>query len=124
MAKRRARSSPQRDHFPIANPWLSAVRISISPLDLSPFEDRRTFHPLRDFRPALTFGKRSSARVVDKAKPARSISPSRFHFAVPNKVLICVRRQRRKEVLHALRRVGRGSSGSRRIRNYYSDVRC
>lgn len=122
MARRSSRAS-QRDHFPIANPWLSAVRVSIAPADLSIFEDRRTFHPLQDFRPALTFGKRSSARVIDRVKPARSFRPSNFHFAVPNKVAICVRRKRRKEVLHALGRVGAGSSRRRR-RNYYSDVRC
>lgn len=91
---------------------------------LSLLEDRRLFHPGRDFGPARSFSRRDQARVVIKqsvSKPAAF--SSRVQFAVPAKVVVCVRRHQRKEVLHALGKAG-GKVSRRRRRNSWSHVDC
>lgn len=102
----------------------------VRPSDLRPVEDRRSYYPAR-FRPARLIDGSSNYRLV-VAKPAtkpaartKSRLPSAVGFQDPRKVVICVRRKIRKEVLHALRKTGRGGSRSwKRKRNVYSDVRC
>lgn len=50
----------------------------------------------------------------------------RLGFHAPWQVVICVRRQRRKEVMFAYGRAGKvgNGRGKRQRRNYYSQVRC
>lgn len=48
---------------------------------------------------------------------------SRIGFANPWQVVICVRRKRRKEVMFATGRAGKGGQKSPK-RNWYSEVRC
>jgi len=49
----------------------------------------------------------------------------RVGFSHPWQVIVCVRRKRRREVLHALRKTGRGGSKQRKPRrNFWSEVRC
>lgn len=66
-------------------------------------------------------------------KPTRGVTlkyvlDNRIGFDDPRRVMICVRRQRRKEVMHALRFAG--GRGRRRTtfrqprRNYYSGIDC
>lgn len=90
-------------------------------------EDRRTFHPERSLRPPMTFVGGAS-RLVAKRPPSsgRSSYPgARIGFEVPRAVVVCVRRKQRKEVLHALGKVGRGAGTTRRRRrNGWSDVDC
>lgn len=81
-------------------------------------EDRRRFHPAKH-RSAASF---SRPHHVLKAKPSRAL-PKRVMFEAPKKVLVCVRRQRRKEVLHAKRVAGSGNLRRPR-RNWFSDVSC
>lgn len=52
--------------------------------------------------------------------------PHRVGFTLPWQVIICVRRKRRREVLHALRFTGKGATRRMRFRrnNEYSEVRC
>jgi len=108
----------------------SAIR---SPL--TEVEDRRTFHPLFDQRPVRSLRK-WSVRMAPKAPrgqkavklPSGRLFDARrevFGFDAPEHVMVCVRRSRRKEVLHALKKTGKGG-GRRRPpkRNAYSDVRC
>lgn len=129
MSKRRYSSSyQQRDIVSsIANRrlFVDVYRLlARSPL-LRMYEDRRAFHPLRDYRAARSFSNRGHGVVVSKSVADSSSFPrSTLRFAVPNKVLICVRRKERKEVLHALGRVGRGSGGGKKHRNQYSEVHC
>lgn len=56
----------------------------------------------------------------------RSRIPQRVGFTLPWQVIICVRRKRRREVLHALNIAGRSGvgRGKRQHRNEYSEVRC
>lgn len=134
MARRRrsiSRPPPSVDRSP-----RRAVSLGVAPLfkfPVDPLDDRllevqdlRTWHPLGFLRPPGAFV-RSAARQVVKSKPnalGNDIS-SRVGFAVPKKVLVCVRRKQRKEVLHALGKTGGGARVSRRRRrNAWSDVDC
>lgn len=136
MAKRnknRHRPEGKRGIFhPTANLRLRALPdllirpVSRQRVDLRPFEDRRAFHPLKHARPAITTFKRADARLliddrkVDVKKPSRL--PFGVTFAVPQRVAICVRRKRRKEVIFA-KGVG-GSKTRKPRRTEFSDVRC
>lgn len=89
-------------------------------LALPQVEDRRRFDPLGVFRPARSLGPRSDARIV-----VRQNRPFKFpdvhQFAVPDRIAVCVRRQERREVLHAKRKLGRGGAGKR---NFWSSISC
>lgn len=120
------KSRGRRDVSNIANPRLpfpsSFVRL---PGQLDLFEDRRLFNP-DPLPPARSFQSPRHRLVVPKqqaSKNARGALPHFVGFRTPNKVLICVRRKIREEVMHALKKTGkRGQKKPRR--NYYSDVRC
>lgn len=141
MAKRNNKSNftrAGRDVIAIANrspllPRSLTFRPLVSPVDLTVFEDRRTFHPERDQRPARSFSKALHRLVVKEPlrNPDRFASlrafpasiPTRIGFEDPKRVLICVRRKRRKEVLHALKKTGRGGQKKPR-RSWYSSISC
>lgn len=101
---------------------------------LTDLEDRRAFYPgdlPTNWAPARTVGGTAARlRVVPGARPrslpttqARTLWPSAaIGFQNPPSVLICVRRQRRREVLHAI-----GAAGTRvrrPTRNEYSSISC
>lgn len=127
-------STSRRDTFVIARPRLPVAlpRSRVSPLIL--FEDRRRFHPSGIFAPAKTL--HGSLRFNLKDRHYATVKPSPFNsfprrsqtkaalaFHAPNRVLVCVRRRRRKEVLFAQRKTGR--LGQRRPRrNLYSSISC
>lgn len=89
-----------------------------------PVSDRRTWHPLNSDRPLTTISG-GSVRVFPKARSSQRSSavPAGLAFVNPSRVLICVRRQRRKQVLHAL-----GIAGGRGFRppkfNWTSNYSC
>lgn len=90
-------------------------------------EDRRTYHPLEFFRPARTWSGGDAPPVTPKLTPRNKPRPFLAHglkFSAPADVLVCVRRQQRKEVLHALRKTGRGKGGGRKRRNWWSRIGC
>lgn len=138
MARKRTR---RRDDNSIANDWSLPPVDFVSPL--SEVEDLRYYHPQKLDRPAGATV-RSATRLVDvldhrqqkkksRARLARVLAgaervrpmvmvTSRPGFAVPERVALCVRRKRRKEVLHALRKVGRGHKRAKW--NEWSKVRC
>lgn len=129
MARRSRRSSPgERDASDIANlGLLDGLPFAGSVAPLLEVEDRRQFTPAV-YRPARTFrgwarlGLSGSARP-NRVKPAR-VDLGRVSFSAPGSTVICVRRSRRREVLHALRKTGRGSGGGRKRRNEFSSVSC
>lgn len=107
---------------------------------LREFEDRRTFYPTV-IRPAATFSSPNHRLVaVDRSyfkRPRVQTTPrwnfqtqmsgtkASIAFAEPTRTLICVRRQQRREVLHALNKTGHGTGATRYSRwNEYSNVRC
>lgn len=88
---------------PVALPRLSRL----SPL-LSLYDDRRRFHPAPvAMRPAFSFQKAAS-RIVPGRNPVRVAKaysykvPATLAWADPSKVMVCVRRKIRREVLSAL----------------------
>lgn len=101
--------------------------------DLLPVEDRRSWSP-GAAAPPLDY---SSARTVIgsparlRASARHSTGPGRVAptfspvvaFQTPSRVNICIRRQRRKEVLHAKRFYGRAKL-RRPTRNAYSSISC
>ena len=107
---------------------VSRVVVSPSrPSLLGLIEDRRTWYPGPAYlRPALSIGPRAARRLVAKSSKnaaLRNDISARIGFDVPKRVVVCVRRKQRKEVLHA-----KGVAGSRvsrrRRRSNWSDVDC
>lgn len=110
--------------------WAAATvqvpALRLQPLTLMPTLDRRTWHPLGRSRP-LTIavdppgGDRDAARRVARRAPW-SFTRSHDVFADPMKVSVCVRRETRKRVMHAL-----GKAGGRvrpPKRNEFSEISC
>lgn len=103
--------------------------------DLLPFEDLRRWEPGRildypparrvDFKPARIHV--APGRRVASPQGFSSFSPfslpSRVAFAAPERVLVCVRRQTRRQVLHALNVAG-GRGFRRPRRSRYSSISC
>ncbi|WNK13678.1 MAG: hypothetical protein [Microvirus sp.] len=89
-------------------------------------EDRRVFHPEGRFRAPLSFSLPRRARLVvrnanfDKRVSGKTL-PVQLGFSLPKRVIHCVRRKVRKEVIIAK---GHSGSGSRKRRNYWSDISC
>lgn len=101
----------------------------LPPIDLRLYEDRRTFHPSA-FPPAAVIGSRAARRLVERP-PLRPVDPYRdpfpslrLGFAVPEKVVACVRRKSRREVMFAKNLRHAGSGARSRRRNSLSDIRC
>lgn len=136
---------------PASSPPALSFRISTLPRSgrlLTEVEDRRTFHPA-SVRPAASLrrpnhllravvlhslnARERSDRLAQpqrgvRARPGLGVrvsAPVRVGFRAPQSVLICIRRQRRREVLAA-----KGVLGVKRKhlrapkRNYYSSVVC
>ena len=133
MAKRRNRSG-QRDHSTIASTPIKLLPVSptkFERLAILSLEDRRRFHPDGPFR--LSSPRRDQRKVVERVVPRiarKAVSRntrdgvSKFAFAVPRKVVVCVRRKQRREVLFAMRRTGKGAKRRIRRRNHWSEVSC
>ena len=97
--------------------------------DLPSIEDRRTFHPEGPNRPARSLSSSRHRLRVPKT-PSRyqyslkkSYVPHEIGFVDPERVLVCVRRRQRRQVMHAMKKAGK--RGQRRPRrSYYSSVSC
>lgn len=119
MARRKknrgASHAPQamRDHTVIATPRILFSRGVHLP-DLRLVEDRRTYpHEIRqdlfrDISGAPAQISRRPARETRRQVPG--VLPRLYHrFETPRRVPVCIRREARRRVLHALRKTGRGS---------------
>lgn len=108
------------------------LRPTVAPL--REVEDRRTYHP-DPVRPLKSLaGRVARLGFIGPARPARgtlqrfkarqgtlTLPGARF----PRQTVVCVRRQQRKEVLHALAKAGKsGTSRKRHRRNETSTVIC
>lgn len=137
MARKRNRTNnpPRRDAPRIANRRLFEETFyprSLSRLTL--IEDRRNYYPDAYTRPAHMLSTPRHRLVlkpnVVKARPSPSVLyraptlPVGVAFQTPKRVSICIRRQRRKEVIHALGKSGRGVSRKKPRRSEYSDITC
>lgn len=128
--KRERRDSAEIHHRSLTVRLLSRPSAPILPdvtHDLRPFEDRRTYHPLGVFRPARVIGGHPVQPLVP-SKPAKQRSRAflahGLAFPNPKRVLICVRRKSRREVLFAKNLHRRGAGARKRRRTYYSEVKC
>lgn len=118
-----------RDVRIIANaPYRIQPALPLGLPPLSPIEDRRVFHPQGVRRPAKSFLGNSHTLRAPEPSPAMLSKPRPYitpgvAFEDPNKVLVCVRRKRRREVLHAFNKTGK--TGQKKPRqSYYSSVKC
>lgn len=123
---------PSYVHGPVTSLGFRPLRV---------FEDRRTWHPDRT-RPAASFSTPRHRLAVDGQLGARlgrrqtaikrasglamgSFPSSRVAFQSPSRVLICVRRAQRREVLFAKGIGGGGAPYNYRPRwTEFSNVRC
>jgi len=76
--------------------------------------------------PSRVFSRSSNAVSARNVRSRRNLSlysPSAVAFKAPSRVLLCVRRQQRKEVMHAYSFAGKSGQRSPR-RNQWSHIRC
>lgn len=105
---------------------------SINTLVRSPLievEDHRLWSPDRTPSARSTKNWRNHPQLAPRKRPTGSSRPlNQIHaltFRAPQYVAICVRRSARREVLHALKKTGKGAGTKKRPhRNYWSNVRC
>lgn len=131
---------------PYASPRPRLLVSGLSPIPLNfgvsyeplvQVEDRRLFHfDGPDAHPLESDGRPARLTVRDPKRPKRHkgaayrFGPKVYSqtkairaFAEPDRVLVCIRRQKRKEVLFAKRKAGRGGMRPPR-RNWMSYISC
>lgn len=149
MAKKRS-STPHRDTQRIASdPLAEAVYLPLplSPIRLQPIkkltevQDHRLYYP-EPVKPSRSTTGGSSRVVIRPAKNLQGVRsknknvfgpnglrksqrsiPSGLAFDLPKRVVVCVRRQQRREVLFAKKSV-RSGAGAKRRRTRWSDISC
>lgn len=103
------------------------LREIVLPAPLTAIEDRRTYHPLKVQRPARTISGHPSGPVTPKKTPTRSRAFVAHGLKFPDptgRVVICVRRKQRREVLFAKKKTRAGARARARRRNWYSNIGC
>lgn len=93
--------------------------------DLRDAQDWRRYdpEPVTSRSAKTTVGTNARIRASGSARGKMSV-PKSLGFVAPQKVVVCVRRKTRKEVLHALGYTGRGRGGGKKRFNHYSKVHC
>lgn len=110
----------------------------LKPLSLlQELEDRRQFHPEGRQRPARGF-RNARHRLTEHKTITRRQQPNkkfktvptglqqtthRIGFEQPEQIAVCVRRKKREEILHALKKTGK-TGQKRPRRSYYSSISC
>lgn len=94
---------------------------------LTEISDLRNFDFEPGTRPARLFSGSTASvtaeSVTKKTERSRSRVPYQLAFSAPGETLVCVRRSRRREVLFAKKKTGKG--GQRRPRrSAWSDYKC
>jgi hypothetical protein len=135
-SRRRSNRRYRRDYNIITN--RHRLPVPTQSRRLIQYEDRRQWHPEKENRPAASFSQSrhrlqipTRTRKIQKythTKSSRSKSPfsylsSEIGFRNAKRILICVRRKVRKEVLFAKKKTGK--VGQKRPKfNQYSKVSC
>lgn len=130
MAKGRSKSRSTRERNQFANQRLRSP-FSVRPAritfpSLTSFEDFRRWEPKvlygypRTFPRALARFSRPRSRTFDRVRqmalPRMWLPVSTgMGFSQPSRVILCVRRHTRKQVLHAFRKTGRGGQNRPRF---------
>jgi len=137
MARGKSANRGTRDHnLPIANdPLLRILSPAVSPPLLSPvfsngpvLNDLREWHPEETDRPPLHQSGRPARLTVsdpvgDRIRTRQTRAVVAFRNRPLDPVSICVRRSQRREVIHALRKAGRGGGKPPR-RTWRSKIKC
>lgn len=126
MARSKNSNNRQRDaSLPSLAPLLAFPVRPFTPLPLpslppvlTEVEDRRSFNPLGPARPAAASHRTASRTVSVTGRPIYALN---FHD--PQRVALCVRRKRRRQVLFALKKTRKGSYGKKH-RNFWSRIGC
>jgi len=132
--KRGSRATPVRRLSRVVNiPNANSLRrptVRLNPLPSLPLvslissftevSDRRTYHPSGPSRSARSTS-RAHHDLVSPSPFGRFSGSYGVGFKNPERVLVCIRRKQRREVLLAK---GRGGANRKPRRSYYSDVRC
>lgn len=110
----------------LQNPIKSPSVRSLSFLDI---EDRRTYTFDADRPMSSTRRRQAPVKLKQASEQNRKVATygmerDVFAFKHPPSVAICVRRKRRKEVLHALHKTGRGSGRGKRRWLRSSSIHC
>lgn len=84
------------------------------PRRLSTIPEKRPYHPERHRLPPTVSGTPSPG-----LRPGKKLYS--LNFIRPKKITVCVRRQTRKEVLHAIGKAGQGGLGLRKKRRLNDD---
>lgn len=120
--KNRNRSKP-RD----LSHTVSTRRVRVAPIVQNPvvalteIEDRRSYRgPPRSIQGA-NYALVAHTPAKQRNRP-RSKVPYQVAFSNPRQLMVCLRRNIRKRVIHALGKAGRGNRKPRR--NAYSNIRC
>lgn len=123
MAKGKSGRTGTRDTLVVASPRAALLPRS----SLLAIDDRRTFDFEPASRPARLFTGSTAAitatPVAKKTGRASMRVPYQIAFSAPQETLVCVRRHRRKEVLHALKKTGKRGQRKPR-RSTFSNTRC
>lgn len=93
---------------------------------LTDIQDLRNFDFEPGTRPARLFSGVTASVGLDqptRSKQAPSRVPTQIAFTAPQETLVCVRRHRRRQVLHALRKTGKGGQRKPR-RTPWSEYKC
>nr|QJB20588.1 MAG: hypothetical protein [Microvirus sp.] len=110
----------KRDYYTITNiPSPDRVLLP-NKIDYTEVEDARRYSPT----PRRPVSIPKSITGSPAPYNYKSLDPIRVAFEQPEKVLLCVRRKMRKEVLHALKLTRRKGKGGSYRRTPLSDIHC
>lgn len=130
MSKKTRSRSPRhrRTTLRSANHRLPMPSFPDIPLRLSEIADFRSLRSVLPPTPFTTTRKVArlvpTTRTVSHKKARAAKTPfSAVAFEQPHNTLVCIRRSRRKEILHALKKTGRKGQ-KRPRRSAFSDIHC
>jgi len=138
MAKGKSGTRGTRDLSNIANDPLRILSPVVSPtpllqprFDYNPvLNDLREWHPEEENRPVVHQSGRPTRLTVSdpvgtRIRNRQTRAVVAFGHRPHDPVSVCVRRSQRKEVMHALRKAGRGGGRKRPPRRTWrSDIKC
>lgn len=89
-----------------------------------PLVDRRHWVPAEPFVPDHTVGGIGGSVAYTPTPSVSPIKPASVQQQKRSQLSVCVRREQRRQVLHALRKTGKGGSRKPRRRNEWSNYKC
>ncbi len=125
MAKpRKKKKRPQQPIEHVKKEVRHARYIPLRP-NLTVVEDLRTFHPQEDQRDYRKIDGRPADYVTETTEPKDFAKVGQRYFRDSRKVTICKRRRRRREILFAKRKTGKGKKVSKKRKwTTKSNIRC